>query len=63
MIEKKEKESFSYEQKFKDVKLYVKYMSYGNGYSKPTIESDIKYNDKFRNLFIYYQKKHRKNFQ
>ena len=56
MIEKKEKGSFSYERKLKDVKLYVKYMSYGNGHSKPTIELDIKYNDKFRNLSIYYRK-------
>ena len=55
IIEKKEEESFSYEQKLRDVKLYVKYMPDDGGDTKPIIALDIKYIYKFRNLFIYYQ--------
>ena len=55
IIEKKEEESFSYEQKLRDVKLYVKYMPDDVEDIIPIIALDVKYNYKFRNIFIYYQ--------
>ena len=54
-IEKKEDENFRYEQKLRDVKLYVKYMPDDVEDIIPIIALDVKYNDKFRNIFIYYQ--------
>ena len=50
-IEQKEKESFGYEQKFRDLKNRLHDRSF-----KESRRLDKKYNNKFDNLFTYYQK-------
>ena len=51
MIEKKEEESFSYEQKFRDLKIRLRDRSW-----EESRRLDKKYNDHFNILFNYYKK-------
>ena len=56
-IEQKEKEGFSYEQKFGDLKNRLRDRSF-----KESRRLDKKYNNKFDNLFTYYQKCQKKYY-